>query len=244
MEIIIWVVNIWDINKVKYKILVVEDEEAIRNGLQECLEMENYQVFVASDGEEALLRVEGFKPDIVLLDIMMPKRNGFDVCRILRKRYPNLVIIMLTAKGEEASKVMSLDIGADDYITKPFSTLELLARIKAFLRKTALRANSSLASNVDIVEFNGIKLNFKKYEAEKNGVSLKLNPREFQLMQLFYRRKGEVILREELIQHIDSNTNSRTIDNYIVKLRQKIEENPEIPRLILSVRGMGYKLDL
>jgi two-component system response regulator VicR len=228
---------------VQYKILVVEDEEAIRDGLRECLEMENYQVFTANDGEEALLKAEDHKFDLVLLDIMMPKRNGFDVCRILRKKNPNLVIIMLTAKDEETSKVMSLDIGADDYITKPFSTLELLARIKAFFRKLALRVDSSIFSN-DIVEFNGIKLNFKKYEAEKNGTPLKLNPREFQLLQLFCKRRSEVILREELIHHIDSSTSSRTIDNYIVKLRQKVEDDPENPRLILSVRGMGYKLDL
>jgi DNA-binding response OmpR family regulator len=228
----------------QYRILVVEDEESIRLGLQECLEMEDYEVSIASDGEEAFLKADEFKPDLVLLDVMMPKKNGFDVCRILRKRYPNLVIIMLTAKEEESSKVMGLDIGADDYITKPFSTLELLARIKAFLRKLDMQNDSSRVFRGDIVEFHGIKVNFKKYEAEKNGVSLRLNPREIQLLRLFCRRKGEVILREELIQFINSNTNSRTIDNYIVKLRHKIEDDPEKPRLILSIRGMGYKLDL
>jgi two-component system response regulator VicR len=229
---------------VQYKILVVEDEESIREGLQECLEMEDYEISTACDGEEALLKVEEFKPDLVLLDVMMPKRNGFEVCRILRKKYPNLVIVMLTAKEEESSKVMGLEIGADDYITKPFSTLELLARIKAFIRKLDLQKGSSRAFMGDTVEFHGIKLNFKKYEAEKNGVPLKLNPRELQILRMFCKRRGEVILREELIQHIDSNTNSRTLDNYIVKLRQKIEEDPEKPRLILSVRGMGYKLDV
>jgi len=226
----------------QYKILIVEDEEFIRAGLQECLEMEDYQVAVAGDGEEALQKADEFVPHLVLLDVMMPKKNGFDVCRILRKKYPSLVIIMLTAKGEEASKVMGLNIGADDYITKPFSTLELLARVNAFFRKLAIQMESSVFSG-EAAEFSGIKLDFKKYEATKNGEFLDLNAREFQILHLFCKRSGEVISREELIQLIDSSSNSRTIDNYIVKLRQKIEDDPENPRLILSIRGMGYKLD-
>jgi len=229
---------------VSYKILVVEDEESIREGLRECLEMEDYEVFLACDGEEALLKAEESRPDLVLLDVMMPKKNGFDVCRILRKRNPSLIIVMLTAKEEESSKVMALEIGADDYITKPFSTLELLARVKAFFRKLDLQKSSSKGFVGDLVEFHGIKLDFKKYEAEKNGEALKLNPREFQIMRMFCKRAGEVIVREDLIKHIDSNTNSRTLDNYIVKLRQKIEDDPERPRLILAVRGIGYKLDV
>jgi len=229
---------------VQYRILVVEDEESIREGLRENLEMEGYEVFLACDGEEALLKADEFKPDLVLLDVMMPKKDGFEVCRILRKKYPSLVIVMLTAKSEETSKIMSLNIGADDYITKPFSPLELLARIKAFFRKLDLQNDSSRAFMGDIVEFHGIKVNFKKYEAEKNGVPLKLNPRELQILRMFCKRRGEVIPREELIQHIDSHSDSRTLDNYIVKLRQKIEEDPGKPRLILSVRGMGYKLDV
>jgi DNA-binding response OmpR family regulator len=226
----------------QYKILIVEDEEFIRAGLQECLEMEDYQVAVAGDGEEALQKADEFMPHLVLLDVMMPKKNGFDVCRILRKKYPGLVIIMLTAKGEESSKVMGLNIGADDYMTKPFSTLELLARVNAFFRKLAMQMESSVFSG-EIAEFSGIKLEFKKYEAVKNGRLLDLNAREFQILHLFCKRSGEVISREELIQLIDSNSNSRTIDNYIVKLRQKIEDDPENPKLILSIRGMGYKLD-
>jgi DNA-binding response OmpR family regulator len=226
----------------QYKVLIVEDEEFIRGGLQECLEMEDYHVAVAGDGEEALLKADEFMPHLVLLDVMMPKKNGFDVCRILRKKYPSMVIIMLTAKGEEASKVMGLNIGADDYITKPFSTLELLARVNAFFRKLAMQT-ASLVFGGEVIEFCGIKLDFKKYEATKNGVALDLNAREFQILHLFCKRRGEVIPREEFVQLIDSSSNSRTIDNYIVKLRQKIEEDPENPKLILSIRGMGYKLD-
>jgi len=226
----------------QYKILVVEDEEFIRSGLQECLEMEDYEVAVAGDGEEALLKADDFLPHLVLLDVMMPKKNGFDVCRILRKKYPSMVIIMLTAKGEESSKVMGLNIGADDYVTKPFSTLELLARVNAFFRKLAVQTETP-AFVSETAEFCGIKLDFKKYEASKNDVPLDLNVREFQILNLFCKKRGEVILREEFVQLIDSSSNSRTIDNYIVKLRQKIEDDPENPKLILSIRGMGYKLD-
>jgi len=226
----------------QYKILVVEDEEFIRSGLQECLEMEDYEIAVAGDGEEALLKADDFLPHLVLLDVMMPKKNGFDVCRILRKKYPNLVIIMLTAKGEESSKVMGLNIGADDYVTKPFSTLELLARVNAFFRKLAIKTETPTFAS-ETAEFCGIKLDFKKYEASKNDLPLDLNVREYQILSLFCKKRGEVILREEFVQLIDSSSNSRTIDNYIVKLRQKIEDDPENPKLILSIRGMGYKLD-
>jgi len=227
----------------QHKILIVEDEESIRDGLRDCLEMENHQIAVAGDGEEALLKADMFRPDLVLLDIMIPKRSGFEVCRILRKKYPDVIIIMLTARDEEASKVMSLEIGADDYVTKPFSTLELLARLKAFLRRCATLRDLAI-SNRDIAEFGDIELNFKKYEAMKNGTHIELNAREFQILNLFCKRQGEVVSREELIQLIDSNSNSRTIDNYIVKLRQKIEDNPDNPRFILSIRGIGYKLDV
>lgn len=227
----------------QYKILIVEDEEFIREGLQECLEFEDYSVEIACDGEEAIAKADEFLPHMVLLDVMMPKKNGFDVCRILRKKYPNLIIIMLTAKSEEASKITGLNIGADDYITKPFSTLELLARVKAFFRKLSTQTNSK-TSGSEIAEFSNIKLDFKKFEATKNNEPLELNVREFQILNLFHKRRGEVILREDFIQLIDSSSNSRTIDNYIVKLRQKIEEDPENPKLIISIRGMGYKLDV
>jgi DNA-binding response OmpR family regulator len=226
----------------QYKVLIVEDEEFIRSGLRECLEMEDYLVETAEDGESALLKADEFLPNMVLLDVMMPKKNGFDVCRFLRKKYPGLVIIMLTAKGEEASKVMGLNIGADDYVTKPFSTLELLARVNAFFIILAIM-ESPMAFDAETAEFSGIKLDFKKYEASKGGAILDLNAREFQILNLFWKRKGEVISREDLMHLIDSSTNSRTIDNYMVKLRQKIEEDPENPKLILSIRGMGYKLD-
>lgn len=228
------------------KILIVEDEEIIRIGLRDNFEMENYLVEVAVDGEDALVVADRFSPDLVVLDLMLPKKNGFEVCRHLRKKHPSVFIIMLTAKTEEASKVAGLEMGADDYVTKPFSILELLARVKAFLR----RQNHLLTTTEgpESVEFQDIKLDFRKYEGTRAGESLDLSAREFQLLRYFWNRRGEVILREDLLQEIwgytpDNMPSTRTIDNHIVKLRQKLEEDPANPRLILSIRGAGYKFD-
>lgn len=236
----------------QYKILVVEDEEIIRIGLRDNFEMENYVVETANDGEEAITKAEQFQPHLVILDLMLPKKSGFEVCRLLRKKHPHVIIIMLTAKTEETSKVAGLEMGADDYVTKPFSILELLARVKAFLRRVqAIQAANDLENNVDsidVVEFSGIKLDFKKYEATRHGAPIELSTREFQLLKYFWSRKSEVILREDLLQDIwgytaDNMPTTRTIDNHIVKLRQKLEEDPTNPKLILSIRGAGYKFD-
>lgn len=236
----------------QYKILVVEDEEVIRIGLRDNFEMENYLVETANDGEEAITQAERFQPHLVILDLMLPKKSGFEVCRLLRKKHPHVIIIMLTAKTEETSKVAGLEMGADDYVTKPFSILELLARVKAFLRRVqAIQAANDLensADSIDVVEFSGIKLDFKKYEATRQGAPIELSTREFQLLKYFWSRKSEVILREDLLQDIwgytaDNMPTTRTIDNHIVKLRQKLEEDPTNPKLILSIRGAGYKFD-
>jgi DNA-binding response OmpR family regulator len=180
---------------------------------------------------------------------MLPKKSGFEVCRYLRKKHPSIYIIMLTAKTEETSKVTGLEMGADDYVTKPFSILELLARVKAFLRRASQPAATSVAEVPDVVEFHGIKLDFKKFEGVRKGEPIELSTREFQLLRYFYQRKGEVILREDILQDIwgytpDNMPTTRTIDNHIVKLRQKLEEDPADPKLILSIRGAGYKFDI
>jgi len=157
----------------QHKILVVEDEEIIRIGLRDNFELENYLVETAGDGEEAIVKAEAFQPDLVILDLMLPRKSGFEVCRVLRKKHPQVIIIMLTAKTEETSKVAGLEMGADDYVTKPFSILELLARVKAFLRRIQSQqgngAVSSTAETNDIVDFAGIRLDFKKYEASRHG---------------------------------------------------------------------------
>ena len=233
----------------QHKILVVEDEEIIRMGLRDNFELENYLVETAEDGEEAIAKAEAFQPHLVVLDLMLPKKSGFEVCRVLRKKHPHVIIIMLTAKTEETSKVAGLEMGADDYVTKPFSILELLARVKAFLRRIQASTPSPGDVNPDVVEFADVRLDFKKYEATRQGQSIEMSTREFQLLRYFWSRKGEVILREDLLQEIwgytpDNMPTTRTIDNHIVKLRQKLEEDPANPRLILSIRGAGYKFDV
>lgn len=233
----------------QYRILIVEDEEIIRLGLQDNFELENYIVETACDGEEAIAKADSFMPHLVLLDLMIPKKSGFEVCRVIRKKHPECFIIMLTAKQEETSKVAGLEMGADDYVTKPFSILELLARVKAFLRRAETSAKPESAPQTqDIVDFADIHLDFKKYEATKAGVDLEMSAREFQILKYFWQRRGEVILREELLQEIwgyspDNMPSTRTIDNHIVNLRKKMEEDPANPKLILSIRGAGYKFD-
>lgn len=229
------------------KVLIVEDEEIIRMGLRDNFELENYIVETADDGEEAIRKADEWHPDLVILDLMLPKKSGFEVCRYLRKKHPHVFIIMLTAKTEETSKLTGLEMGADDYVTKPFSILELLARAKAFLRRVP-----QVVVPVDVqevVEFDGIRLDFKKFEATRNGEELELSTREFQLLRYFWQRKGEVILREDILQEIwgytiDNMPTTRTVDNHIVKLRQKLEDDPAEPTLILSIRGAGYKFDV
>ena len=233
----------------QYKILIVEDEEIIRLGLQDNFELENYIVETACDGEEAIAKADSFEPHLVLLDLMIPKKSGFEVCRVIRKKHPGCFIIMLTAKTEETSKVAGLEMGADDYVTKPFSILELLARVKAFLRRAETAAKPEPAPiSQDSIDFADIHLDFKKYEATKNGEALEMSAREFQILKYFWQHRGEVVLREDLLQDIwgytpDNMPSTRTIDNHIVNLRKKLEDDQANPKIILSIRGAGYKFD-
>ncbi len=232
-----------------HKILIVEDEEIIRLGLQDNFELENYIVETACDGEEAIAKADSFQPNLVLLDLMIPKKSGFEVCRVIRKKHPECFIIMLTAKTEETSKVAGLEMGADDYVTKPFSILELLARVKAFLRRAEATTKTEVpAASTDAIDFADIHLDFKKYEATKGGVPLEMSAREFQILKYFWQHRGEVVLREDLLQDIwgytpDNMPSTRTIDNHIVNLRKKLEEDQTNPKIILSIRGAGYKFD-
>ena len=236
----------------QYKILIVEDEEIIRLGLQDNFELENYIVETACDGEEAIAKADSFEPHLVLLDLMIPKKSGFEVCRVIRKKHPGTFIIMLTAKTEETSKVAGLEMGADDYVTKPFSILELLARVKAFLRRAetagATQTPAPAAVTQDSIDFADIHLDFKKYEATKGGEPLDMSAREFQILKYFWQHRGEVVLREDLLQDIwgytpDNMPSTRTIDNHIVNLRKKLEDDQANPKIILSIRGAGYKFD-
>ena len=233
----------------QYKILIVEDEEIIRLGLQDNFELENYIVETACDGEEAIVKADSFEPHLVLLDLMIPKKSGFEVCRVIRKKHPGTFIIMLTAKTEETSKVAGLEMGADDYVTKPFSILELLARVKAFLRRAETSEKKEVTvTSQDSIDFADIHLDFKKYEATKGGEPLEMSAREFQILKYFWMHRGEVVLREDLLQDIwgytpDNMPSTRTIDNHIVNLRKKLEDDQANPKIILSIRGAGYKFD-
>lgn len=233
----------------QHKILIVEDEEIIRFGLQDNFELENYIVETAADGEEAIAKADSFLPHLVLLDLMIPKKSGFEVCRVIRKKHPECFIIMLTAKTEETSKVAGLEMGADDYVTKPFSILELLARVKAFLRRAESTPKADIQPpSQDSIDFADIHLDFKKYEATKNGETLDMSAREFQILKYFWQHRGEVVLREDLLQDIwgytpENMPSTRTIDNHIVNLRKKLEDDQANPKIILSIRGAGYKFD-
>jgi DNA-binding response OmpR family regulator len=221
------------------KILIVEDEKDLVTGLKFNLEARDYAVIVAYDGETGYQKALSEKPDLVILDIMLPKLNGYEVCKSLKKEIPDLPIIMLTAKSQEAEIVTGLEIGADDYITKPFSVLELLARIKALFRRT--KSGSEIP---EVHRFGNLEINFKKYEARKKGLPIKLSPREYELLKWFTEREGEIVSRDELLNQVwgyDSFPDTRTIDTHIAKLRHKIEDNPEEPKLIVTIHGIGYK---
>ena len=222
------------------RILIVEDEPAMQMGLKDNFEFEGYQVFVAGDGETGQQMALDEKPDLVILDIMLPKKSGFDVCRDLRQQGFEAPIIMLTARGQETDKVVGLELGADDYLTKPFSVRELLARVKAVLRRTNSAAKQSPhTQTVGLVAFD-----FDHYTAKRNGEDLKMTHKEFEIIKYFLAHIGEVISRSQLLDDVwgyDAMPTSRTVDNHILKLRQKIEPDPENPRHILTVHGLGYK---
>ena len=220
-------------------ILIVEDEPDMANGLRDNLEYEGYAVRIARDGEEALESAAEGTPDLILLDLMLPKRNGLDVCRELRRRGIHVPIIMLTAKGEETDKVVGLEIGADDYVTKPFSVRELMARVRVQMRRTA-----SQDADMGSFRFGEIELDFRRQHASRGGRFLQLTAREFDLFRYFVRRRGETVSRDELLDKVwglRAYPLSRTVDNHVAKLRHKIERSPAEPEYLVTVHGLGYK---
>jgi DNA-binding response OmpR family regulator len=220
-------------------ILIVEDEPDMATGLRDNLEFEGYEVRIARDGEEALASAAEWAPDLILLDLMLPRRNGLDVCRELRHRGMRIPIIMLTARGQETDKVVGLEIGADDYVTKPFSVRELMARVHVQLRRTVCE-NAA----VEQFQFGEVELDFKRQHAARAGQRLHLTAREFDILKYFVRRRGETISRDELLDKVwgfRAYPLSRTVDNHIAKLRQKIERLPTEPEYLITVHGLGYK---
>ena len=221
------------------KILIVEDEPEMVVGLRDNFTFEGYQVLVAHDGEAGVESALKNKPDLVVLDVMLPRLSGLDVCRRLRRQGFSAPILMLTARGQEIDKVVGLEVGADDYITKPFSIRELIARIRAHLR----RAGNSMG-NIGSYAFANVEIDFRKYQATKAGRRLLLSAREFELLHYLIVHKGETVSRDQLLNQVwgyDSFSNTRTVDNHVAKLRQKIEDDSSDPKFILTVHGIGYR---
>jgi len=225
------------------KILIVEDELPMLKGLKDNLEIEGYSVDTADNGQTGQEKILNNPYDLILLDVMLPHISGFDICKNARNSGVTTPIILLTAKGEEIDKVVGLELGADDYITKPFSLRELLARIKAILRRAPSTDDDKQAGKN--IRFGKLLVNFKNYEATQDGVPVKLTHKEFEIMAYLYKNANKTVDRDELMSEvwgIDYDITTRTVDNFIVKLRHKIEADPNNPRLILTVHGVGYKL--
>ncbi len=221
------------------RILVVEDEPSIAFGLQLDLQGEGYEVEIAADGDEALRRAQKEKFDLILLDIMLPGKDGFEVCRELRRSGLKAQIIMLTARVQEAEKVLGLEIGADDYVTKPFSPRELRARVKAALRRIEDDAPR-------IFRFGKAEVDVERCELRLAGKPVELTALEFKLLSAFVGHRGKVLSRAQLLDLVwgrDTFVTYRVVDNHVVTLRRKIEPDPARPRYLLSIRGLGYRFD-
>jgi DNA-binding response OmpR family regulator len=221
------------------KILIVEDEPNMVAGLRDNFEFEGYQVLTAPDGVAGLERALSESPDLVILDVMMPRMSGLDVCKQLKTKKPSMPIIMLTARGQEVDKVVGLELGADDYVTKPFSIRELLARVKAVLRRSG-----TLPKQGDKFAFGEVEVNLRNCQVSRKGKALEFSSKEFELLKYFLNHPGETLSRDRLLEDVwgyDRFPTTRTVDAHIVRLRQKVEPRPEDPRFILTVHGTGYK---
>ncbi|MBI1874365.1 MAG: response regulator transcription factor [Acidobacteria bacterium] len=221
------------------RILVIEDEPQMRLGLRDNLELEGYEVMTAADGEDGLTKAFSFLPDLVVLDIMLPHRNGFDVCRELRRRSVGTPVIMLTARSQESDKVLGFEVGADDYVTKPFSLTELLARVKAVLRRTGRQGPEA-----DHVTIGDLDIDFRTHQARRGSRRVEFTSREVELLRYLVAHTGQVVTREQILNDVwgyDESPTTRTIDNFVAKLRQKVEPRPHEPQYILTIHGSGYK---
>jgi DNA-binding response OmpR family regulator len=223
-------------------VLVVEDDQAILRGLSLGLRLERYDVLTATNGEAGYQLAREKNPDLVLLDLMLPKMGGFELCRRLRADGFSAPILMLTARAEEADRVLGLDLGADDYITKPFSINELMARIRAHLRRAYPQEELPRE-----LRFADVVVDFRRYEASKRGKAVELTRKEFGVLRVLAARVGEVVQRNDLLNQVwgyESFTGTRTVDNHIASLRAKLEANPADPKHLLTVHGVGYKLTI
>jgi len=221
------------------RILIVEDDPDIALGLDRDLRLEGYAIEVVSDGQNAIDRAEAESFDLILLDVMLPGKDGFQVCRELRRAKVQTPIILLTAKSHEAEKILGLELGADDYVTKPFSPMELRARIKAALRRGA-------ADSPEVFRFGEFEVDFERFQLRHSGKAVDLTPIEFKLLAAFVRNRGMLLSRQQLLDKIwgrEVYITDRVVDTHIGNLRKKIELNPDAPTVLVSVRGFGYRFD-
>lgn len=222
------------------KILIVEDDAGISLSLKDELQAEGFSAITAADGKKSLAAAGKEKPDLILLDLMLPGMSGLEVCKRLRGEGNTTPIIMLTVRDREVDKVLGLELGADDYVTKPFSLRELVSRIKAVLRRAEERT-----AELSDYGFGEIALDFKKYEARRRGEKLDLTPLEFRMLKCLIQKKGQVVTRDDFLDQIWGKDNvavsNRTVDSHIANIRKKIEDDPARPKYLLSIRGVGYK---
>jgi len=224
------------------RILIVEDDRAILRGIKDNLEYESYAVLTATDGEQGCRLIREYRPDLIILDLMMPKMDGYELCRTVRKDGITTPILILTARSEEGDRLQGFNLGADDYVTKPFSMPELLARIRAILRR--VQPPTTLP---DHLQFDNVFVDFERFDASKAGQVLRLSRKEFGVLRLLAARTGQVITRNELLEEVwghESYPTTRTVDNHIASLRAKLEDDPSSPRHLITVHGVGYKLVL
>jgi DNA-binding response OmpR family regulator len=222
------------------RILLVEDEPQMQRGLRDNLEFEGHDVTAHGDGSAGYQALAGGSFDLVILDVMLPQMSGFDVVRKVREKGIRTPILMLTAKGEEIDKVLGLELGADDYVTKPFSLRELIARVNALLRRAVPMTTAETT-----LTLGDVTVNFSSYISSKNGKEFSMTPKEFEILKFLWQHRNETVSRDDLLTNVwgyDDSVSTRTIDNFILKIRQKIEDDPTHPKIILTIHGTGYKL--
>ena len=228
------------------RIHIIEDNADLAFGLQRTLEFEGYEVDVSVDGDTALEHTRSYPPDLILLDVMLPGMDGFEVLKRLRRRGDQVPVLILTARGEEADVVVGFQSGADDYVTKPFSTLELVARVRALLRRSALDGSGS-REDARVECFGEIEVDIGSRTVKRDGRLVSLTPKEFDLLVVLLRRRGRVVSRSELLDEVwryaNTDVMTRTVDIHVAELRRKLEDNPSKPRHIQTVRKVGYRLE-
>lgn len=231
------------------KILIIEDDDSVLLGLEKTFTEENFEVAAARTGEKGLAKIESFNPDVIVLDIMLPGMNGFEVLKKLRDKEVNTPLMLLTARDDATDKIVGLELGADDYVTKPFNSREVVARVRALLRRMQnVPPAGERAGEKGSFRFGSLEVDFERHELRKNGKLIELSHREFRLLEYLIDFRGKLITRERLLENVweydaydTSYLTTRTVDNHILRLRKKIEDEPDHPRYIQTIRGYGYK---